>query len=97
MRCPYCKQFVPIVPTNAGKPWTPALDQTLRNEVALYRKRNIPVDDAIPRLAELFKRTNVGIDARLRRLDLITDEPSKDCFYYGDSCFKPGHNHDHGR
>ena len=21
----------------------------------------------------------------------------EDCFYYTDSCFKPGHKHDHGR
>lgn len=96
MRCPHCRQFMPLVPPNAGKQWTPYLDKVLENQVAIYRDRGISVDDALPLLAELLGRTIPGIDARLRRLDLITDEPSKDCFYYGDSCFKPGHNHDHG-
>lgn len=93
-RCLYCRQFLPHFPVNAGKRWTPDLDDVLTRQAALYRKRNIPVDDAIPLLAELLGRTNEGIDARLRRLDLITDESSKDCFYYSDSCFKPGHKHE---
>lgn len=94
MRCPHCQQLMPLMPRNAGKPWTPDLDTVLLRQVAVYRQHNVTVDDAIPLLAEILGRTNAGIDARLRRLDLITDEPTKDCFYYGDSCFKRGHNHD---
>lgn len=73
MRCLYCRQFLPHKPINAGKPWTPALDATIERQVALYRKRGVPVDDALPLLAELFGRTTASIYTRLLRLDLITE------------------------
>ena len=72
MRCLYCRQPLPHTPINAGKPWTPALDATMERQVALYRKRGVPVEDALPLLAELFGRTEAGILTRLLKLDLIT-------------------------
>lgn len=70
--CPYCGN-VKRTPANAGKPWTPELDQRLCQAAENLRDAGCGADVAIGRLAYRFQRTCLAIECRLQKLGLVEE------------------------